>query len=158
MSNQPPQIIDVKTPSMGGKVWLLESKGLFVLEGNAGVLRTIACTHAGSGSLVAIDGVPDEKGFFPDQGMTEPVMPILRAEDDKDSHVHQMNEYIEAEKKYQTRNGRPIYRANPVVMGSWMLDAGFLHGLTIKVDGGGISVAAIASIVWMPFIDRSIKK
>jgi hypothetical protein len=47
-------------------------------------------------------------------------------------------------------DGRPLFRANPNVMGSWMLDAGFTYGLTIKADGGVDSNCCIASIVWLP--------
>lgn len=118
---------------MGGKCWLLESKGLFVLEKCPGVLRTIACTHAGAGSLAAYDGIPNDDGFFPDEEM-EPDHP-----------------------DYHRRNGRVIYRATPVVMGSWMLDGGFLHGLTIKAWGGHEATSAIASLVWMPHKARVIK-
>ena len=48
-------------------------------------------------------------------------------------------------------NGRQLYKANPPVMGSWMLDAGFQHGLTIRNIGGQDSAPAMASIVWVPF-------
>ena len=116
--------IELPMPPMGGKIWLLESKGIFVLERGPGTLRTLACTHAGSGMLVAIDGVPDENGFFPEISNTP------------------------------AHNGRPIYRANPVVMGSWMLDGGFVHGLTIRAEGGNEASLAIASIVWAPVRGR----
>ncbi len=125
--------IDVPMPSMGGKCWLLNQRGIFVLERGPGVMRTIACTHAGSGNLQFIDGVPDERGFFPDDDM-DPSDP-----------------------KYYARNGRPFYQANPVVMGSWMLDAGFSYGLTVKVAGGHESAAPTASIVWMPHRPRPAK-
>ena len=128
-----PKIILLETPPLGGKCWLLEDKGIFVLEKCSGVLRTIACTHAGSGSLAVIDGIPDENGFFPDHEM-------------KEDHPN-----------YHMRNGRPIYRATPVVMGSWMLDAGFFHGLTLLAKGGTDSACAIASIVWMPHVQRVAK-
>lgn len=124
--------INIDQPPMGGKAWLLENKGIFVLEECAGDLRTIACTHAGSGSLSVIDGIPDEHGFFPDHEM-------------KSDHSN-----------WEMRNGRPIYRANPVVMGSWMLDAGFFHGLTIIASGGTDSASAIATIVWVPHKPRII--
>lgn len=128
-----PTLIELPTPKMGGKCWLLESKGLFVLQGGPGVLRTIACTHAGTGSLAVYDGIPNEDGFFPDEEMPE-------------SHPD-----------FMLRNGRVIYRATPVVMGSWMLDAGFHHGVTVLAKGGVESAAAIASIVWMPYQAREKK-
>ena len=119
--------LDLPTPPMGGKCWVLDDKGIFVLETGPGVLRTIACTHAGAGSLEAFDGIPNDDGFFPDR------------------------ELLEEDDLWWARNGRPIYRANPVVMGSWMLDGGFMHGLTIFASGGRDAVNAIASVVWMPF-------
>ena len=67
-----PTIIDLPLPPMGGKCWLLENKGLFVLEPGPGTIRTLAVTHAGSGSIEVIDGIPDENGFFPDEAMQRP--------------------------------------------------------------------------------------
>lgn len=130
--------IELPTPPLGGKCWVLKEKGVFVLERVPGVLRTIACTHAGSGTLEAIDGVPDDGGFFADESMAEP---------GAGADVGSM-------RAYGRRRGRPLYSANPVVMGSWMLDAGFLHGLTIIARGGHVSAFAIASIVWMPAPQR----
>ena len=49
--------IEVPTPVMGGKAWLLDDKGLFVLERGRGTLITLACTHAGAGGIEIIDGV-----------------------------------------------------------------------------------------------------
>lgn len=118
--------VTVDTPIIGGKCFLLEKKGIYWLEDTPGTLRTIACTHAGSGSLIAIDGIPNEEGFFPDQHMPP---------DDPN---------------YYRRNGRPIYRASAAVMGSWMLDGGFHHGLVIQAVGGSEGTDAIASIVWLP--------
>lgn len=114
------------TPAIGGKVWLLQEKGIFVLEEGQGSLITIACTHAGSGSLHVIDGVPDERGFFPN---LDPNLPPQDA---------------------AMQAGVEFYRANPVVMGSWMLNAGFVHGLTVMALGGYNEVPPVASIVWMP--------
>lgn len=116
--------VELPAPPMGGKCWLLEDKGIYVLERGPGTLRTDACTHAGAGQLIIYDGVPDENGYFGTEEMSE------------------------SDPGYWSRNGRPIYKANPVVMGSWMLDAGFYHGLTIKATGGE-RAAAIASIVWV---------
>jgi len=147
--------IQLSTPPIGGKCFLLDSKGIFVLETGPGVLRTIACTHAGAGNIEAIDGVPNDQGFFPDEQMQEPKLSdfdhnfllrqgfILSKETAEDA-------FRTAMKKYCTRNGRPLYRANPVVMGSWFLDAGFEHGLTVRAAGGHDAASAIASIVFMP--------
>ena len=142
------QVVDVNlpTPPMGAPAWLLSEKGIFVLHRGPGTLRTIACTHAGSGNLEAIDGIPDDDGFFPAERerMEQPV----RAEGEDDAT------FMARLKAFHTRNGRPFYRANPVVMGSWMLDAGFNHGLTIRAAGGHDSTSAIATVVWMPFRQR----
>lgn len=121
-----PRRIVLPTPPMGGKCWLLDDKGLFVLEAGPGVLRTIACTHAGAGGVEAIDGVPGDDGFFPGDTL-QPSDP-----------------------GYDDRNGRPFYATTQAVMGSWMLDAGFYHGLTIRAQGGHGATSAIASIVWLP--------
>ena len=110
-------LTDIPMPAQGGKCWVLERKGQFVLERGPGTLRTIACTCSGSGSLLAIDGVPDENGEIPqDEG-----------------------------------HWRQLFKANPVVMGSWMLDAGFQHGLTLRLYGGQDATPAIASVVWVPY-------
>jgi hypothetical protein len=137
--------IDIPAPPMGGCCYLLEAKGLFVLHTGPGTLRTIACTHGGSGAIEVLDGIPDDNGFFPDEALTEPQAIDFAAPSD----------YFDARNAYHSRRGRALYRANPVVMGSWMLDSGFIHGLTIRAQGGSTSACAIASIVWMPFRQRT---
>lgn len=112
-------------PRIGGKAWLLNRKGIFVLEEGPGVLRTIACTHIGSGSMIVSNGLPNDNGEFPLRQSFTPG----------------------SEEEY---NGRPLFRANPVVMGSWMMDAGFSYGLTIQAEGGMDNNCAIATIVWLP--------
>lgn len=129
--------IDLPPPQIGSKCFLLERKGMFILERAPGLLRTIACTHAGCGSMLAIDGIPNDQGFFPE-----------REEGDFD---------MPTDPTKGAYNGRPFYRANPVVMGSWMLDAAFYHGLTIYAAGGNDDVAAIASVVWMPHRARTVQ-
>ena len=121
-----PTRIILNTPTIGGKIWLLDRKGMFVLEEGPGMMYTIACTHAGSGSITAYDGIPNEEGFFPDE------------------------EIADTDPDYATCNGRKIFNSNPAMMGSWMTNGGFMHGLTI-LAGGGMheSVALMASIVWM---------
>jgi hypothetical protein len=123
--------VNLPMPPMGGKCWLLEEKGIFVLQRGPGTLRTIACTHAGSGSLVAIDGVPDENGFF------------------EGREVNARESLMPTDPTRGAYNGRPFYRANPVVMGSWMLDGGFEYGLTLLAIGGAESALCIATIVWV---------
>lgn len=117
--------ISLPAPRIGGKAWLLNRKGIFVLEEGPGVLRTIACTHIGSGSMIVRNGLPNERGEF------GPI-PAFTAG---------------SEEEY---NGRALFRANPVVMGSWMMDAGFSYGLTIQAEGGMDNNCAIATIVWLP--------
>lgn len=118
-------------PPIGGKVYLIQTKGLFIFERGPGTFRTLACTHAGSGGFIGYDGVPDENGIFPDEGM-EPSHP-----------------------GYGQANGRVIYKANPAVMGSWMCDAGFYHGFAIRASGGHRNAPAFGTVVWMPFRQRS---
>lgn len=125
--------IHLPAPRIGAKAWLLNRKGIFVLEEGPGVLRTIACTHIGSGSMIVRNGLPNDMGEFP----LPPVM---------DPGVE--TEY----------GGRPLFRANPVVMGSWMLDAGFVDGLTIQADGGTDNNCAIATIVWLPAPEKRTAK
>ena len=136
--------VELSTPPMGGKCFLLDAKGIFILETGPGVLRTIACTHAGAGNIEAIDGVPNDQGFFPDENMREPHRGTYKTDE----------MFSDGMKRFCTRNGRSIYRANPIVMGSWFLDAGFEHGLTIRAAGGHESASAIASIVFMPYKPR----
>lgn len=158
-----PQIIFIEQPPMGGKIWLLQSKGLFVLEQCPGTLRTLALTHAGSGTIEFIDGIPNEDGCFPDDDMPEPepftvgelrtVLPPGRAEADLASTI-QLSSKIDEHKAWGSRNGRSFYVANPAVMGSWMMDGGFIHGLCVRATGIHDSVNSIGSIVWMPHKPR----
>ncbi len=117
--------VTLPPPPIGGKAWLMNRKGIFVLEEGCGVLRTIACTHIGSGSMIIRSGLPNVNGEF---GAPPTFAP------------GEEGEY----------NGRQLFRANPVVMGSWMLDAGFVNGLTVQADGGMDNNCAIATIVWLP--------
>jgi hypothetical protein len=110
-------------PALGGKIWLLMRKGIFVLERGPGTLRTIACTGAGSGSILAFDGLPDANGELP---------------------------------LAETVGWREIYRANPTVMGSWMLDGGFVNGLTFVHQGGQDGTPSFASIVWVPYKAKKV--
>lgn len=146
-----PKIIALPQPPMGGKCFVVREKGLFVLERGPGTLRTIACTHAGAGALEAIDGIPDARGFFLGESWSAPEMPpgIMERMKAGDPRLPQDEAYMTD--PYWTRNGRAFYSANPVVMGSWMLDAGFQHGLTLRVQGGHEAAMAIASVVWVPF-------
>ncbi len=131
--NDPPILtpvrINLPVPLIGGKAWLLEKKGTYILEEGPGVCITIACTHAGSGSMMFRDGVPNDAGFFPE-----------------------FEEASEADKI--AAPGRIFYRANPIVMGSWMLNAGFMNGLTVEYKGGHDSAPCYASIVWQAFKRR----
>lgn len=136
MADFEPRRIVMPSPKLGGKCFLIKTPGLYVFEEGPGVLRTMAVTHAGSGSLVAFDGVPDDRGLFPDETMEE--------------YLVQPDGSKMRNKQYDQRNGRAFYRATPAVMGSWMVDAGFYHGLTLLADGGGHGVAVFATIVWMP--------
>lgn len=63
-----PRLIQIREPEMGAKGFLIEDNGLYVLATAAGLLRGMACTHAGSGIMVAHDGVPNGDGFFENRG------------------------------------------------------------------------------------------
>lgn len=115
------------TPSIGGKIWVLERKGQFLLEAGPGMLQGIACTNAGSGTIQILDGIPGDNGEF---------------------------SWSEIEIPGYFGNGKQIYKANPVVMGMWQLMAGFIHGLTVRHFGGQSGTPMVASLVWMPFKKR----
>ena len=158
MSREKPERIELPMPPMGGKAWLLERKGTFILETGPGTIRTIACTHAGSGQIQVFDGIPDERGFFPDEDMEIPsayTVDELTALREGAPVNDALAEKMEAMKRYATRNGRPFYHANPIVMGSWMMDGGFHHGLTIIVSGEHATVNPFATVVWAKFVQRN---
>jgi hypothetical protein len=120
-----PRFITKRTPLIGGKIWCCHEKGLWVLEPGPAVFRTVAVTHNGSGGLTVYDGVPDENGSFPDY---DP--------EDADS------------------NGSVIFEQPAATLGSWMLDGGCNHGLTVLAAGGTEGAPAFASFVWMPHKKR----
>ena len=145
-----PSHVDLPAPKMGAKIWLLETPGIWVLERCAGVIRTNACTHAGGGSTTIFDGIPTKEGHFdkekplPDADLAEYIRDICAAEPGTSERAARAR-VIES-----AYNGRPIFHANPSVMGSWMMDGGFYHGLTIVAPGGHELMVPYASIVWMP--------
>lgn len=112
----------IEDPPIGGKPWLLNEKGVFVLEEGPGMLQVCLITHAGAGELDIYDGVPDEEGFFPDQNIPQ------------------------SDPKYGAANGRRFSSFSPVYMGAWQMNAGFHHGLTIICRGG--DQAPFATFVW----------
>lgn len=116
-----PERIVLETPSIGGKAWVLQKAGLYILEEGEGTFRTCAMTHAGSGSLMVYDGLPDDNGF-------------IQESEDGDISPH----------------GRPLLWMPQAVMGSWMTDAGFLKGLTVYAPGGHEGMVPTATFVWMP--------
>lgn len=142
--------IDLPVPRIGSKIWLLQEWGVYCLERCAGVLRTDACTHGGAGAVHIFDGIPEDSGMFderrpvPAEDLDEFVRDICRLEPDTTA------EDARARVARSAYNGRPIYTANPAVMGSWMMDGGFYHGLTLSALGGHESIVPFASIVWMP--------
>lgn len=119
-------------PQLGAKCVALTQKGVYIMEQGPGSLVTIACTHAGSGIVVAYDGYPDENGFV------ETYSPDPKALDQD-----------------LTKPGLELVHCHPAIMGSWMMNSGYHHGLTIILGSEDNSPSAIASIVWMPFIKRT---
>ena len=112
-------------PAMGAKCYLVERKGIYVLEAGEGVFRSLSCTHVGSGSVHIHDGLPDENGYFGNE---------------------RMDPYS---KEYMSANGRKLYAAVPQVMCFWMLDAGFRRGLTVVASGGAPDSVVFLSISWI---------
>jgi len=51
---------------------------------------------------------------------------------------------------YWRRNGRAFYRSTGAVMGSWQMDAGLQHGLSVYAIGGSDTTTIIATLVWLP--------
>ncbi len=123
--------IEVPEPRMGSKCYLIERKGIYVLEVGEGVLRSIACTHIGSGSTLFSDGVPDEHGYFGNERMD----PYSR--------------------EYMTSNGRKLQAMSPQIIGFQALDAGFRHGLTVSCIGGTMGVPVFISVCWIKHKSRA---
>lgn len=117
--------VNVDEPKMGGKIFLIEKKGIYVLESGEGVLRSLACTYVGSGMFKVYDGLPSESGHF---------------------DADRMDSYTP---EYQKVNGRRMFTMSPQIIGFWGLDSGFKHGLTIIADGGGKDAPVFVSVVWM---------
>ncbi len=114
-------------PPIGSKIACFRKFGIYVLERGPGLWRALSCTHAGSGVVSIYDGIPDEQGFFEEENLT--------AENPR----------------YGQENGRVIHYANPSIMGMWMYDGGFQHGLTMKIAGQHEAVAPVVTLTWIPF-------
>ena len=119
--------IKLPTPKLGAKTYLLKNSGIYVLEPGPGALQAIAVTHAGTGALTIRDGIPDDRGYFPDQEM------------------------LETDERYHHRNGRDIWAASPIIMGMWMVNAGLFHGLTVECFGGMHDVSTRITLAWVPY-------
>lgn len=115
-------------PKMGSKGWVLDEFGNFLLEAGPGILRGLACTHTGSGSLELIDGVVDDKtGFYPT------AIEILK------NHLHPA---------YHSCNGRRLFFSSGSVMGMWTLNIGFHHGLTVHAKLGHKAAPPCVTLIW----------
>jgi hypothetical protein len=99
----------IPEPIIGGKCWVPDAFGKFLLQEGPGILRCIAITHTGSGALTLYDGVR--------------------------FHYHKLQAFTK-------------FRANPTVLGHFMLDAGFNDGLILELEGS--RSLPCASIVWVP--------
>lgn len=171
-----PEIIPLPEPSIGAKAFLVERKGLFVFEVGPGMIRGVACAHAGSGALTIYDGLPDGHGFFPNPGhppipaggeyeeswpcrqCSGVACPMCRGSNLNPSDPSKpcpITTHCEScrgtgvEPAYWMRNGRRLYQATQAAMGMWMLDAGFEHGLTVLTAGGTESVNPFGTLTWM---------
>jgi hypothetical protein len=130
------QHIYVPDPPIGNKVVCLRERGIFVLERGPAIWRGMCCTHAGSGGVIVVDGVPDAEGFFP-----EPPKVIS-------TDITDPAELQKAMSEAWGYNGREIYYAHPACMGMWMLDAGVMHGLTIISFGEVAQSAPVITATW----------
>jgi len=120
--------ITLTVPKMGSKGWVLEQFGNYLLEDGPGILRGLACTHTGSGSLELIDGIVDEAtGFYPTD------IAVLQ------NHLHP---------KYHACNGRRVFFSSGSVMGMWTLNIGLHHGLTLHARGGPSAAPPCVTIIW----------
>ncbi len=120
-------LIKMPTPKLGAKTYLLKKGGIYVLEPGPGALQAIAVTHAGTGSMSIYDGVPDDRGNFPD------------------------SEMLETDNGYYARNGRDVFQMSPILMGMFMLNAGLFHGLTVKCFDGQHGVSTRLTLAWVPY-------
>ena len=117
--------IDLPKPPIGNKIFLAQQHGVYVLERGPCSWRAMANTHMGNGSITVYDGVPDERGLFP---VNEKTLDLIR-------------------------NGRPVFNANPPILGMWMFDGGMYHGLTLILPGGHMAgVSPCVTITWAPLI------
>lgn len=60
--------------------------------------------------------------------------------------THTGSSYITIYDGLTISGARPLFRANPTVLGHWMLDLGFNEGLCIEVGG---KMMPFATIVWI---------
>ncbi len=122
---QPVYRVKLPPAKMGSKVFLIEKKGVYVLEDGPAILRSLACTYVGTGSLVVRDGTPSDNGYF-DVDKCDPYSP-----------------------EYALTNGRKVYAAAPVCIGFWGLDCALVHGLTVEAAGGTKDGSVLVTVCWM---------
>lgn len=174
-----PRLIQVREPEMGAKAFLIEQEGLYVLAMGPGVMRGIACTHAGTGALIAHDGVPNGSGFFENRdrppmapGGSDEIWKCPRCRGEQCPLCFGAGETVKVNGSASERLPCPVGSNHCLIclgsgilpdywsrngrhlkrlnqMGMWMLDAGFHHGLTIAVAGGTPSVHMVATITWI---------
>ncbi len=116
--------VQVKTPFMGCNSFLIESKGIYVLEHGEGVLRSLAVTYVGTGALHVYDGVPDKE--------------LLSS-----------NKLSVLDTRFPVVEGRKIITMSPQIVGFWGLDAGFKRGLTVVASGGQAASPVLVSVMWV---------
>lgn len=114
--------IDLPKPRIGNKISYFSQTGMYVLEKGPVTWRAMANTHQGTGNITVYDGVPNDKGHFPN----EPAVVEL------------------------IKNGRIVFNANPPILGMWMFDGGLYHGLTIVIEGGLANITPSITVTWAP--------
>ena len=137
-----PIFLNLPRPPIGNKVLLIKERGMFVLERGPAALMCLAVTHAGSGGIVAYDGVPDKHGQFPTP--TEELFQVDLYSDE----TARRQALIDWESQ---KNGREIYYAMPAVLQCWSLQAGCAHGITILSSGELTCTPPVLTVVWMAF-------
>jgi hypothetical protein len=126
--------VHLPMPPLGAKCLAIAKKGVYIMEECSGTLISVMCTHAGAGIMLGADVVPDERGYF----QTYSPDP-----EDPDQDL--------------TKPGLELYHAHPAVMGAWLLNGGFHHGLTMVFGAGHDSCPTVASVTWMPFVKRAAR-
>ena len=129
-SGLPVYEVETPEPRMGAKSFLVETKGIYILERGPAVLRSLSCSYMGTGGFSVRDGVPTAGGHF-DADRLDPFS-----------------------KEYMLANGRRMFIMSPQIIGFWGLDAGIHHGLTVVANGGQKGGPVLVTVCWIKLKER----